>query len=65
MQSAVFLDVVTQCGSCSNRRFGGSYRLHLQADRFLRPFGSQQGCYCNTSRDNGDTATRSSLYRPS
>jgi hypothetical protein len=29
MKNAVFLDV-TPCRSCVNRRFGGTYRLHLQ-----------------------------------
>jgi hypothetical protein len=27
MKNAVFWDV-TPCGSCKNRRFGGTYRLH-------------------------------------
>jgi hypothetical protein len=30
--NAVFWDV-TPCGSCNNRRFGGSYRVHHQALR--------------------------------
>jgi hypothetical protein len=29
MKNAVFWEV-TQCGSCKNRRFGGTYRLHHQ-----------------------------------
>jgi hypothetical protein len=29
MKNAVFWDV-TPCDSCKNRRFGGTYRLHLQ-----------------------------------
>jgi hypothetical protein len=31
MQNAVFWDV-TLCGSCNNRRFGGTYHLHHQGD---------------------------------
>jgi hypothetical protein len=31
MKNAVFWDV-TPCGSCKNRRFGGTYRLHHQDD---------------------------------
>jgi hypothetical protein len=30
----VFWDV-TPCGSCKNRRFGGTYRLHHQGDKIL------------------------------
>jgi hypothetical protein len=30
MENVVFWDVVL-CGSCVNQRFGGAYRLHLQA----------------------------------
>jgi hypothetical protein len=33
--SAVFWDVMP-CGSCKNRRFGGSYRLHHQSDKNRR-----------------------------
>jgi hypothetical protein len=32
MKNAVFWDV-TPCGSCKNRRFGGSQRLHQQDDK--------------------------------
>jgi hypothetical protein len=32
MKNAFFLDV-TLCGSCKNRRFGGTYRLHHQGDK--------------------------------
>jgi hypothetical protein len=32
LKNAVFLDA-TPCGSCKNRRFGGTYRLHHQADK--------------------------------
>jgi hypothetical protein len=32
MKNAVFLDV-TLCGSCNNRRFGGTYRLHNRVTR--------------------------------
>jgi hypothetical protein len=31
MKNAVFLDV-TPCGSCKNRRFGGTYGLHHQRE---------------------------------
>jgi hypothetical protein len=31
MKNAVFWGV-TPCGSCKNRRFGGTYRLHYQGD---------------------------------
>jgi hypothetical protein len=34
MKNAVFWDV-TPCRSCVNRRFGGTYRLHLQC-RIIR-----------------------------
>jgi hypothetical protein len=33
--NAVFWDV-TPCGYCKNRRFGGTYRLHHQADKSRR-----------------------------
>jgi hypothetical protein len=32
VKNAIFWDV-TQCGSCKNRRFGGTYRLHHQGDK--------------------------------
>jgi hypothetical protein len=32
MNNAVFCDV-TPCGSCKNRHFGGTYRLHYQGDK--------------------------------
>jgi hypothetical protein len=32
MKNGVFWDV-TQCGSCKNRRFGGTYHLHHQDDK--------------------------------
>jgi hypothetical protein len=32
MTNAVFWDVIL-CGSCKNRRFGGTYRLHHQDDK--------------------------------
>jgi hypothetical protein len=32
MKNGVFWDVTT-CGSCENRCFGGTYRLHHQGDR--------------------------------
>jgi hypothetical protein len=32
LKNCVFWDV-TPCGSCKNRRFGGSYRLHQQGDK--------------------------------
>jgi hypothetical protein len=35
MKSAVFWNV-TLCGSCKNRRFGGTYRLHHQGDKNRR-----------------------------
>jgi hypothetical protein len=35
MKNAVFCDV-TQSGSCNNRRFGGTYRLHHQGDKNRR-----------------------------
>jgi hypothetical protein len=31
------LDMMTPCGSCKNRRFGGIYCLHLQGKRLLIP----------------------------
>jgi hypothetical protein len=31
MENAIFWDV-RACGSCKNRRFGGTYRLHHQGD---------------------------------
>jgi hypothetical protein len=33
MKIAVFL-VITPCGSCKNRRFGGTYRLHHQGEKY-------------------------------
>jgi hypothetical protein len=38
MKNAVFWDV-TPCRSCVNRRFGGTYRFHLQG-RKIRELGS-------------------------
>jgi hypothetical protein len=35
MKNAVFWDV-TPCGSCKNRRFGGTYPLHHLCEVFLR-----------------------------
>jgi hypothetical protein len=35
MKNAVFRDV-TPCGSCKNRRFGGTHRLHHQGDKNRR-----------------------------
>jgi hypothetical protein len=35
MKNAVFWDV-TVCGSCNNRRFGGTHRLHQQGDKNRR-----------------------------
>jgi cytidine deaminase len=32
MKNGVFWDV-TPCGSCKNRRFGGTWRLHYQSDK--------------------------------
>jgi hypothetical protein len=32
MKNAVFWDVMP-CGSCRNRRFGGTYRLHLPGEK--------------------------------
>jgi hypothetical protein len=32
VKNSVFWDV-TPCGSCKNRRFGGTYRLHQQCDK--------------------------------
>jgi hypothetical protein len=32
MKNDIFWDV-TPCGSCKNRRFGGTYRIHLQGRR--------------------------------
>jgi hypothetical protein len=45
MKNAIFLDV-TQCGSCNNRRFRGTYRLHHQGDknRGARNIGSNFPC---------------------
>jgi hypothetical protein len=30
---AVFWDMTMSCGSCENRHFGGTYRLHLKGER--------------------------------
>jgi hypothetical protein len=38
MKNAVFWDVKT-CGSCKNRRFGGTYGIHNQGDR-IRELGT-------------------------
>jgi hypothetical protein len=35
MKNAVFWDV-TSCGSCKNRRFEGTYRLHYQCEKKQR-----------------------------
>jgi hypothetical protein len=45
MKNAVFWDV-TPCGSCKDRRFGGTYLLHLQGDRNLRA----RNVYLNNNR---------------
>jgi hypothetical protein len=34
MENAVFCNV-TSYGSCKNRRFGGTYRLHHQGDKYI------------------------------
>jgi hypothetical protein len=36
MKNIVFWDV-TPCGSCKNRRFSGTYRLHHQGDKNQEP----------------------------
>jgi hypothetical protein len=58
MKNAVFWDVVP-CRSCVNRRFGGTYRLHLQGRKIKLPvdlyLGSEEfkECMpCLTVRDN-------------
>jgi hypothetical protein len=35
MKNAVFWDV-TPCGSCKDRRYGGTYRFHHQSDKHRR-----------------------------
>jgi hypothetical protein len=42
---------VAPCRSCMNRRFGGTYRLHLQGTWFLA-----RGFFC--PEDGGDTFVR-------
>jgi hypothetical protein len=38
MKNAVFWDV-TPCGSCKNKRFGGTYRLHHHGEK-ISEFGT-------------------------
>jgi hypothetical protein len=42
MKNAVFWDV-TPYGSCKNRLFGGTYRLHHQGDKYF--FKACFGCW--------------------
>jgi hypothetical protein len=35
MKNAIFWDAAS-CGSCKNRTFGGTYRLHHQGDKNRR-----------------------------
>jgi hypothetical protein len=48
MKNAVFWDVA-QCRSCVNRRFGGTYRLHLQG-RKIRERGTSVSRWLQFSR---------------
>jgi hypothetical protein len=40
VKNAVFWDVMP-CGSFENRRFGGTYRLHLEGERFCPCFAAR------------------------
>jgi hypothetical protein len=53
MKNAVFWDV-TQCRSCVKRRFGGTYRLHLQGRKI-----SERG----TSVSHGATSQKTALFK--
>jgi hypothetical protein len=56
MKNAVFWDVA-QCSSCVNRRFGGTYRLHLKGRKI-----SERGT--NTSRWLKKKMSADYLYPP-
>jgi hypothetical protein len=63
MKNAVFWDVVS-CRSCVNRRFGGTYRLHLQGRKICERETSVDAATCSRwflahgffyPEDGGDT----------
>jgi hypothetical protein len=45
MKNAVVWDMMTPCGSCKNRSFGGIYRLHLQEEKLSQSFCSEDVPY--------------------
>jgi hypothetical protein len=61
MKSIIFWDM-TQCSQLSfNRRFGGTYRLHLQGrrNRFSKPANKQVASFCFFDpEDRGDVFFR-------
>jgi hypothetical protein len=54
MTNTVFWDV-TPCGSCKNRRLGGTYRLHHQGDKNRRGRNNVSGT-SNRSRQRRNTS---------
>jgi hypothetical protein len=48
MKNSVFWDVAP-CSSCVNRRFGGTYRLHLQVKK-IRKLGNSVSRWLQTER---------------
>jgi hypothetical protein len=63
MKNCVFL-VVTPCGSCKNRRFGGNWRLLHQGDK-IGELGKTQAATSNrrTLRRNTSSSETSVLTR--
>jgi hypothetical protein len=68
MKNAVFWDV-TPCGSCKNKRIGGTFRLHHQGDKNWRARNNvnsnqrtklavEKYCVTYTHPDGGDTFLR-------
>jgi hypothetical protein len=61
MKNAVFWDV-TPCRSCVNRRFGGTYRLHLQG-RKIRERGTSVIRWLRTAIPSSETAVHTRSTR--
>jgi hypothetical protein len=60
MKNAVFWDV-EPCGSCVNRRFGGTYRLHLQG-RKIRERGTSVSRWQQTQALHGATSQKTAFF---
>jgi hypothetical protein len=58
MKNVIFWDV-TPCGSCKNRRFGGTYRLHQQGRMSQRArYVSSNWKLKHTAKNDSETSTR-------